>query len=436
MSVERPNTEREVLEMSRAYNFYTWSPQKNAMEHIAIKGAKDCYFWDYNNNKYLDAASTLVNVNIGFQNQKVIDAIKAQADELCYAGPAYSTAIRSMLGKKIITEIVPEMGKVLFTLGGADANEYALRLANTYTGKYKILSQYMSYHGSTYGASNLNGQCARGNIDPGIAGFVHFMGPWWQDHGLNFDSEEEYSAFLLRLLEKTIIQEGPNKIAAIVTESMQGGGGATQMPKGYMKGIRALCDKYGILMILDEVMVGFGRTGKWFTFMHYDVMPDMITFAKGSTCGATPLGGLIVSKKIAEYFEDVDLPAGLTYNAHPICCAAALATLEIYTELNLFENAVKMGERLLAGLKTLCEKHKSVTRPRGLGLMTGVDLAGPLIDDEIHEKIKQMFISKGVIPYVLPPRIIVSPPLIVTAEEIDKILNAMDEVLTETDKML
>jgi taurine--2-oxoglutarate transaminase len=253
---------------------------------------------------------------------------------------------------------------------------------------------------------------------------------------LTFESEEDYTAFLLRILEKTIVQEDPKKIAAIVTESMLGGGGAIQMPKGYMEGIRALCDKYGILMICDEVMVGFGRTGKWFTYMHYDVTPDIITFAKGSTCGYTPLGGVIVSKKIAEYFEDVDLPAGLTYNAHPVCCAAALATTEVYTELNLFENSEKMGARLLDGLKKLCEEHDSVINPRGLGLMTAVDFVPKLINMETHTKLKQMFVDKGVIPYILPPRILVTPPLIITAEEIDLIISVMDEVLTEADKML
>ena len=431
MTVERPTTEKEVLEMSKNYNFYTWSPQKTALEHIAVKSGEGCYFYDYEGNKYLDAASQLVNLNIGSQNQKVVDAIKAQADQLCYIGPSYSTDIRAMLGKKIITEIVPDMGKVLFTLGGADANEYALRIANSYTGRYKIFSQYLSYHGSTYGAAMLNGQAERGNIDPGIAGFVHFLGPWWRDHGLKFESEAEYTAFLLRMLERQLIQEGPDKVAAIITESMQGGGGAVPMPEGYMKGIRALCDKYGILMICDEVMVGFGRTGKWFTYMHYDVQPDIITFAKGSTCGYTPLGGVIVSKKIADYFEEVSLPAGLTYNAHPICCAAALATLEVYQEENLIENSRVMGERVLNGLKELCQKHKSIKNPRGMGLMTGVDFAPELMQH--FGKIKNMFMEKRCLPYVLPPRILVTPPLIVTAEEVDTILKTMDEVLTETD---
>lgn len=431
MTMKRPDSTQEILEMSRKYNFYTWAPQKSAMERIAVKTGEGCYFEDYDGNKYLDAASQLVNLNIGYQNKKVVEAIKEQADQLCYIGPSYATDIRAVLAKKIMTEIVPDMGKVMFTLGGADANEYALRIANAYTGRYKVMSQYMSYHGSTYGAAMLNGQAGRGNIDPGIAGFVHFLGPWWRDHGLEFDSEEDYTAFLLRMLEKQIVQEGPDKISAIITESMQGGGGAVETPKGYLKGIRQICDKYGILMICDEVMVGWGRTGKWFTYMHYDVQPDIITFAKGSTCGYTPLGGVIVSKKIADYFDEVDFPAGLTYNSHPLCCAAALATIEVYQEENLLENSKVMGERLLKGLKELCEKHKSIKNPRGLGLMTGVDFAPELMQH--FGKIKNMFIEKKCIPYVLPPRIIVTPPLIVSSEEVDLILKTMDEVLTETD---
>ena len=431
-----PGTEHEVLAMSGAYNMYCWVPQKYAMDRIAVKSAEGCYFTDYNGNRYLDASSQLMNVNIGLQNKKVRDAIKEQVDELCYINTEYATSIRARLGRKIIEDIVPGMGKVLFTQGGADANEYAIRTAHFYTGKYKFLTQYMGIHGFTYGAANLNGQHMRGTIEPGIAGFVHFMGPWWREHGLKFDTEEEYTAFLLRLLEKTIIQENPNKIAAIVTETMLGAGGAIQMPKGYLQGMRELCDKYGILLICDEVMVGFGRTGKWFTFMHYGVMPDIITFSKGVTSGYIPLGGMIISKKMAEFFEEAPLPIDFTYNAHPVGCAAALATIEVYEEENLFENAEKMGERLLSGLKKLCDRHKCVLNARGLGLMTALDFPPPLIECEAYKKVKKMFMDKGVVPYVIPQRIIIAPPLIITAEEIDTILSVMDEVFAEADKML
>jgi Adenosylmethionine-8-amino-7-oxononanoate aminotransferase len=217
---------------------------------------------------------------------------------------------------------------------------------------------------------------------------------------------------------------------------MQGGGGVIPMPKGYMKGLRDLCTKYGIIMICDEVMVGFGRTGKWFTYQHYGIQPDIITFAKGSTCGYTPLGGVIVSKDIAKYYDDVALPAGLTYNSHPICCAASLATIGVYEEDKLLKNSEERGKEVLAGLKELDKKHKSVANPRGLGLHNAIDLVGGAATGASHVKLKNMYIDKGVIPYILPPRIVISPPLIVTKEEVQKILEVTDEVLTFADTLV
>jgi taurine--2-oxoglutarate transaminase len=436
MTIKMPETEQKILEMSRDYNFYTWEAQKYAMEHLAVKNAEGCYFWDYNGKKYLDAASQLVNVNLGAGNRIVLDAIKAQVDELCYVFPHHTTAPRAMLAKKLITEAAPGMGKVFFCVSGTEANEYAMRIVNSYRGeRYKILSQYMSCHGFTYGAANLNGQLPRGTINPGVSGIVHFLGPWWREHGLRFESEEEYTAFLLRLLEKTIIQEDPNKISAIVTETMLGPGGVIRMPKGYFEGVRTLCDKYGIVMVCDEIMTGFGRTGKWFAYQHYDAMPDVVTFAKGVTSGYVPLGGVIVSKKIAEYFEENVLYTDLTYNAHTLCCATALAAMDAYKELNLFENSERMGAKLLAGLMMLCEKHKSILNPRGIGLLTAVDFAPQLIHKTLNDKIKRLFLDKGVLPYVLPQRILITPPLIATTAEIDLIVSTMDEIFTEVDKM-
>jgi taurine--2-oxoglutarate transaminase len=426
----------EILKMNQDYQFFTWTPQKSSLERIVVAGGKGCYFWDFDGKEYLDAGSQLVNVNIGFQDERVVKAIKDQADKLCYIAPPYATKIRGRLAKKLITDCAPGMGKVMFTLGGADANEYALRISNGYTKRYKVFSQYMSYHGSTYGAANLNGQAARGNIDPGIAGFVHFLGPWWRDHGLKFENEEEYTAFLLRMLERQMIQEGPDKISCLVMETIQGGGGVVIPPKGYLKGVRELCTKYGILLVLDEVMVGFGRTGKWFAYQHFDIQPDIITFAKGSTCGYTPLGGVIVSKDIAKYYDDIPLPAGLTYNSHPICCAASLAVIGVYEEDNLLKNSEERGKELLAGLKELDKKHKSIANPRGIGLHNAVDIVGGAATVESHIKLKNMYIDKGVIPYILPPRILFSPPLIITKEEIQKILEVTDEVLTFADTLV
>lgn len=430
-------TKREILKKNRDYNLYTWVPQNVADDYIAVKGGEGCYYWDYDGKKYLDAASQLVNVNIGLQHPKVVEAIKNQAEQLCYINPIHATEVRALLSERLITEVAPGMGKVLYTLTGSDCNEHAIRIAQDYTGKYKMLTQYISYHGFPYGGACLSGQCApRGAIGPEIAGFIHFLGPWWREHGLKFDSEEEYSRFLLRMLERQIIQEGPDKIAAVMTESMLGCSGAIPMPKGYMEGLRALCDQYRILLICDETVVGFGRTGKWFTYQYYDILPDLITFSKGITSGYEPMGGVIVSKKIADYYEDRYLPLDTTYNAHPLCTAAALATLDVYKEENLFENALSMGKRLLDGLEKLCECHMSVENARGLGLMTAVDLVKPLVEREAFRNLSKWFMDKGVVPYTLPRHILVTPPLIIKAEEIDRILTVMDEVLTEADRFL
>lgn len=434
--IQNKISEREILRKSRDYNLYTWVPQKVADSYIAVKGGKGCYFWDYNGKKYFDAASQLVNVNIGLQHPKVVEAIKDQAEQLCYINPIYATEPRALLSERLMTEAAPGMGKVLYTLTGSDCNEHATRIAQDFTGKYKMLTQYISYHGFPYAGASLSGQCApRGAIGPEIAGFVHFMGPWWREHGLTFDTEEDYTVFLLRMLERQILQEDPGKIAAIMTESMLGCSGAVPMPKGYMQGLRSLCDKYQILLICDETVTGFGRTGKWFTYQYYDIVPDILTFSKGITSGYEPMGGVIVSKEIAAYYEDRYLPLDTTYNAHPLCTAAALATLDVYKEEHLFENALIMGERLLDGLKELCKRHKSIEAPRGLGLMTAVDLAQPLVDTGAFSEISRMFMDEGVIPYTLPRHILVTPPLIVTGEEIDLILGTMDIVLSKADHM-
>lgn len=429
-------TDKEIMKKLRDYNLFTWVPQKSADNNIAIKGGEGCWFWDYEGKKYLDAASQLVNTNIGLQHPKVVEAIKKQADELCYINPIYGIESRALLSEKIMTECAPGMGKVLYTLTGCDCNELAIRVAQEYTGRYKILSQYIGYHGFSYGSMSLSGQAApRGTIGPEIAGFVRFIGPWWRGHGLEFESEAEYSAFLLRMLERQIIQEGPDKIAAIFTESMLCCGGVVTMPEGYMEGLRALCDKYGMLLILDETMCGFGRTGKWFNYQYYDIMPDVVTFSKGVTSGYGPMGGIIVSKKLADYYEDHGIPFDTTYNAHPLSCAAGIATIEVYQEENLFENTIKMGDKLVAGLEALCEKHRSVANARGRGLITAVDLAPELIESGAFAEIGRLFIEKGVVPYSLPRLIMVCPPLCVNEEEIDLILKAMDEVLEEADRM-
>ena len=336
---ELPASNQEARAWCDRYNFYVWASQKSA-KPLAVAGAKGCYFWDFEGNKYFDSSSELVNVNIGFGNEKVISAIKEQADRLCYISPFRVTDVRAALAKKIIEEIAPpHMGKVLFTLGGSDANENAIRIAKEYTGRTKVFSQYYSYHGATYGACNLNGEAAR-ELEPQSLALLSFgfAGDYLKQ---KFETDKEYTEFLLNFLEKQIVQEGAEKVAAIFFESITGSNGGFIPPRDYYKGVRKICDKYGILMVCDEVMMGFGRTGKWFAFEHFDVKPDMITFAKGITSGYAPLGGVIVSKEIAAYFDEITYQCGLTCTAHPLSCAAAWHASR-NTRIKLLQNAAKM----------------------------------------------------------------------------------------------
>ncbi|NLY38126.1 MAG: aminotransferase class III-fold pyridoxal phosphate-dependent enzyme [Firmicutes bacterium] len=433
---ELPASNQEVKSWCDRYNFYVWAIQKSA-KPLAVAGAKGCYFWDFEGNKYFDSSSELVNVNIGFGNEKVISAIKEQADRLCYISPFRVTDVRAALAKKIIEEIAPpHMGKVLFTLGGSDANENAIRIAKEYTGRTKVFSQYYSYHGATYGACNLNGEAARGSVEPPIAGFVKFFGFAGDYLKQKFETDKEYTEFLLNFLEKQIVQEGAEKVAAIFFESITGSNGGFIPPRDYYKGVRKICDKYGILMVCDEVMMGFGRTGKWFAFEHFDVKPDMITFAKGITSGYAPLGGVIVSKEIAAYFDEITYQSGLTCTAHPLSCAAALACIEEYQDKKLLQNAAKMGDILYAGLCALKKKHPSVDQVRGIGLMCTFNLHPPFVDDESLAVLFDEFLKRGFYVQAHDAIFQFAPPLIVTGEEINKLLKATDEVLSIADTML
>lgn len=431
-----PDNGKDISEISKKYNFFTWTPQ-NEVEPIAIKETDGCYFTDYDGNRYFDLSSQQVYMNIGFNNQKVISAVQEQVAKMANVAPHFTTDIRAALGKKIIEDIAPDnMSKVLFTLGGADANEYAIRIAKKYTGRYKIFSQYYSYHGSTYGATNLNGEDDRVSPDPTIAGFVHFFGPNWRKHGIEFKSEEEKCDFYVNMLREQMILEGPETIAAIFFESITGTNGAIIPPEGYYQKVRKLCDEFGILMVCDEVMVGFGRTGKWFACEHFGYEPDIITFAKGSTCGYVPMGGVLVSKKIADFYDEAKFPCGLTYNAHAVSLATSLATIEVYEEEKLLENAQEKGKILLDGLKVIKEKHPCIGDVRGIGLMNAFELIPEMQNYETHAKLRIALFNKGYCTVGHYGALLVAPPLIVTEEECKGILAAIDEVLYEFDKLV
>ncbi|WP_195510337.1 aminotransferase class III-fold pyridoxal phosphate-dependent enzyme [Clostridium tyrobutyricum] len=433
-----------IKKYDRKYNLHSWSAQKK-IDPLVITKAEGIYFWDSTGKKYFDMSSQLVNLNIGHGNRKVIEAIKEQADKMPFMGPGYAVDVRAKLAERVIEKAPDNMDKVFFTLGGADANENAIKIAKIYTGKFKIFSRYRSYHGASFGAANLSGEPRRYTCEPGIPGFVKFFDPYIYREKIKFESEEKATEFYLGKLEEQLIYEGTDKVAAVFIETITGSNGVIIPPKGYLQGIRRLCDKYGILMICDEVMAGWGRTGEWFACNNWNVKPDIITFAKGITCGYVPLGGVLVDKKIAEYFDDNVLMCGLTYNAHPLACAAGCATLEVYEEEKLIENSRNMGAILGEKLEELKEKHSSVGDVRYIGLFSAVELVK---DKNTREalvpygkdpegrmtKIIGMLKEKGFSTYSHENSIMIAPPLIINKEELEEALDILDDVMDSVDE--
>jgi taurine--2-oxoglutarate transaminase len=438
----------KVVEMGKKYNLYSWSAQSKINPMNIVK-AEGIYFWDEDGKKYYDMSAQLVNMNLGHGNKRVIQAIKDQAEKMAYLAPSYSCDVRSEAAMKIVEKSGLEGAKVFFTNAGAEANENAIKMAKAYTGKWKVFSAYRSYHGATYGAGNLTGEARRFINEPGIPGFIKYDGPYAYraPKACKFESEEDVTAFYLELLENQVLYEGPQFIAAIFLETVVGSNGILIPPKGYLEGVRALCDKYGICMVCDEVMAAWGRTGKWFAYQNWDVKPDLVAFAKGSTCGYVPLGGVIASKKIADFFDDNKMFCGLTYSAHPIGCAAAIATIEAYEEDKVFENVEKVGKVLAEGLEALKAKHACVGDVRYIGLFSVVEFVKdkatrePLVpygkDPEgIMPKIVGMLKAEGFSTYSIENMMHVSPPLIITETELKEALQILDKVLDSVDNMI
>lgn len=440
------STVQEISETSRQYNLHSWSSQGSLKPKVML-GGQGVYFWDGEGKRYYDMSSQLVNLNIGYGNKKVIKAIQDQAERLAYSSPSFAIDVRSQLAKMVI-ELAPDnMQKVFFTLGGADANENAIKIAKMVTGRYKIFSRYRSYHGATYGAANLTGEPRRYTSEPGIPGFIKFFDPYVYRAPLPFASEEAATSYYLSQLREQIIYEGRDQVAAIFLESITGSNGVIIPPKGYMKGVREICDEFGIMMVCDEVMTGWGRTGEWFAVNNFDVKPDIITFAKGITCGYAPIGGVIVSKEIAQHFDNNVLYCGLTYSAHPLGCAAGIATLEYYKEAGLIKQAKERGVLLGKLLEDIKEKHACVGDVRYIGLFSAIELVknketkAPLVEygidpEQTMKKIIGKLVSKGFYTYSHENSIIVAPPLIITEEELENAMAIMDEVLSAVDEMV
>ncbi len=440
-------SDSDILPLSLEHSFWTWSTQ-GKVAPIPVKKAKGVYFWDVTGKRYLDFNSMVMCVNIGHGDERVIQAIVDQARQLPFAGPPMATRPRAVLGK-LLAEITPgDLDVFLFTLGGADANENAIKLARAYTGRHKILARYRSYHGATAGAMAATGDPRRTAWEPEVMpGVVHFLDPFHYRstfHRTNPDiPEADFAQDYINHLEEIVIYEGPDKIAAILLETVTGTNGVIIPPAGYLQGVRLLCDRYGILMIADEVMSGFGRTGKWFALEHWQVVPDLMTMAKGLTSGYAPLGAVAMRPEIAAFFQERVFQSGLTYNSHPISLAAAIANIRVMQEDRLVEHAAAMGPVLRRMLTDLGESHPSVGDARSIGLFGILELVRnrrtkePMAPFNGNSKemmaLRQYMLDHGVYVYTHWNTVLIIPPLIVTEEQLKEGFSVLDEALKISD---
>ncbi|MGL4483601.1 MAG: aminotransferase class III-fold pyridoxal phosphate-dependent enzyme [Anaerovoracaceae bacterium] len=435
-----------IKEKSLKYNLHSWSAQ-GALNPKVITDAEGLYFYDDQGNKYADMSAQLVNSNLGHKNQAIIKAICDQAQKMPFMGPGFAIDVRSDAAEALVKLSGMKDAKVFFTNAGAEANENALKMARAYTGRNKIFSAYKSYHGSSQGAGMLTGDPRHFANEPGPAGFIKYDFPYAfrAPAACKFETEEDITNFYLELLDNQFQYEGPQNIAAIWLETVVGSNGILIPPKGYMEGVRALCDKYGILMVCDEVMAGFYRTGPAFAFMNFNIEPDLVVFAKGATCGYVPLGGVIVADKINKFFDANKMFCGLTYNAHVLGCATVVGTIKEYERLNIEENVKKQGKILAEILDGFVGKYKCVGEVRHIGLFSCIDMIKapgvPIVpygkDPEgMIPKIIGSLVSKGVWTYMMETCLTIAPPLIITEEQLRENMAKVEEVLAEVDAML
>ena len=418
MALDQPSTNADVITADLSLVFHSWSAQGH-IHPLPIAGGKGCEFWDHDGNRWLDFSSQLINLNLGHQHPRVVAAIVEQAERLCMVAPSA-------------------------------ANENAIRMARLHTDRQKVLASYRSYHGATAGAIALTGEPKRWGAEPTIPGVVHFLGPYPYRSSFGATTAEEEGERALAHLAEIVQYEGGDRVAAIILETIVGGNGVLLPPDGYLAGVRSLCDEHGIVMILDEVMVGFGRTGQWFGADHWDVAPDLLTFAKGVNSGYVPLGGVMMTEAIAASFADSPYPGGLTYSGHPLACAAAVGAIRAMEDEGVVENAARIGRDVLGpGLTALAERHPSVGEVRGLGCFYVIELvrdptsremfvpfnasgaaAAPM--NEVVDACKDL----GVWPYAHFNRLHLAPPLVVTDTECARALAVLDEVLDVSDRYL
>ena len=439
--------DEQILPLSLEHNFWTWSAQSK-VNPIAVKKAKGVYFWDVNGKQYLDLNSMVMCVNIGHGDERVIQAITDQARELAFAGPGMATKPRALLGKLLAEITPPGLTRFLYTLGGADANENAIKFARAHTGRFKILSRYRSYHGATYGAISATGDPRRVAWEPTtMPGVVHFLDPYKYRSTFHQNRpdipEEEFTQDYLNHLEEIIQYERPETIAGILIESVTGTNGIIIPPQGYMQGVRKICDRYGIMMITDEVMSGFGRTGEWFAVNHWNVAPDIMTMAKGLTSGYAPLGAVAMRQEIADTFKDRVYEGGLTFNGHPISLAAAIAVIRVMKEDRLVEKARETGRVMADMLQELVDRHPSVGEVRSIGLFGVIELVknrktkepmAPFNGSSSEmAAFRKFLLDHGVFASIHWHTVLLIPPLIITPDQLADGFAVIDEALRITD---
>ncbi|MFN8183394.1 MAG: aspartate aminotransferase family protein [Candidatus Nanopelagicales bacterium] len=431
-----------AFDLDRAHVFHSWSAQ-GALKPLVFQSGQGSRLWDFEGNSFLDFSSQLVNTNIGHQHPKVVQAIQEQAAVQVTLAPQHASLVRGQAAKAILDVAPPGHSKVFFTNGGADAAENAIRMARLHTGRHKVLSFYRSYHGNTGAAINATGDPRRWPNEFAY-GHVHFFGPYLYRSSFWARDEQQECERALAHLEQVIQFEGPHTVAAVLLETVVGTAGVLVPPPGYLEGVRALCDKYGIAYIADEVMAGFGRTGEWLAIDHWGVNPDLIIFAKGSNSGYVPLGGVILSEEIAATFDDRVFPGGLTYSGHPLACASALATITAMRDEGIVEHAKKIGETVLGpGLQNLADRHPVIGEVRGMGVFWALDLVTdratrePLApygaSSEAMAALTKACVSRGLLPFTNFNRLHVVPPCIITEDEAAQGLAILDEALGEID---
>ena len=430
----------------RAHVFHSWSAQA-LIDPLPIAAGEGSTFWDYQGNAYLDFSSQLVNLNLGHQHPDLVEAIQRQAGRLATIQPSMASDVRGELARRIADVAPGDLEKVFFTNGGADANEYAVRMARAVTGRRKVLSMYRSYHGGTATAISLTGDPRRWANEPSDGSVAHFLGPYAYRSSFHADSPEQEAERALAHLEQVITLEGAGTIAAIIIETVVGTNGVLVPPPGYLAGVRELCDRFGIVYIADEVMVGFGRVGEWFAVNAFGVVPDLITFAKGVNSGYVPLGGVVISQRIAAHFDTVAFQGGLTYSGHPLACAAGVATFEVFERDGILERVRDLGARVVEPrLREMAERHPSVGEVRGLGLFWAIELVrdhetrDPLVpfnaggaDAAPMAAVATACKQAGLWPFVHFNRLHVAPPLVITEDELARGLDIIDEALYAAD---